>query len=457
MMTNRRGFLKRSAQVLSMAALTEFSRRAVFADGAAVGDQHYQIRSVERTTLKLEFRPVPQRNMDREIPHWRYIELCEVRLSSGQTGVGETMLYYTWGAPSDSDVQRVVGQSAFDMMWDDTLGAGLQMAMFDAVGRTAGIPVHSLLGRKVHDTTPLSWWNIDTSAEDMAMECQEALKLGYRSYKTKGRPWFDVFQQLETATVNLPADFKIDMDFNETLRDYKRGRGILRQLGRYPQVDIFESPIPQMDMKGNRQIVDSTHVNVAMHYGIPEPRKVVETGCCDGFVVGSGANSLMATGRFCDEMEMPFWLQLVGAGLTAAFSLHFGGALKQARWPAVNCHQLFEQDLLMQPITLDKGFATVPDDPGIGYKINRDLVEKLKVERPASRPEPERLIETTWPDGQTMYTANDGTINFMLNAANEERYPFYKAGADTKLIPNDGTEHWRKLYARARAEGPIEV
>ena len=106
--------------------------------------------------------------MDRELPHWRYIELCEVALKSGHTGIGETMLYYTWGVPSDDDVARVVGKNAVEMMWDDSLGAGLQMALFDAVGRTAGVPVHALLGRKVHSTTPLSWWNIDTSAVDMA-------------------------------------------------------------------------------------------------------------------------------------------------------------------------------------------------------------------------------------------------------------------------------------------------
>ena len=50
------------------------------------------------------------------------------------------------------------------------MGAGLQMALFDAVGRTAEVPAHALLGKKVHDTTPLSWWNIDTSAKDMAAE-----------------------------------------------------------------------------------------------------------------------------------------------------------------------------------------------------------------------------------------------------------------------------------------------
>lgn len=458
MHTTRRGFLQQSVGLGSLVALTAFSRRSIRADGAVASDRHYEVVGVERVTVKLEYRPTPRRNMDRELPHWRYIELCKVKLKSERVGVGETMLYYTWCAPSGRDIRRVVGKNAIEAMWDDTLGAGLQMALFDAVGRTAGVPMHALLGRKLHNTTPLSWWNIDTSAADMAKECQAAVKLGYLSYKTKGRPWFDVFEQLETATQDLPAEFKIDMDFNDTLLTADRGMGILRKLSKYPQVDIFETPIPQSDIAGNRKIVENTRVHVAMHYGNPEPRVCVTSGCCDGFVVGGGASHAMAAGRFCDEVQMPFWLQLVGAGLTAAFSLHLGGALQQAVWPAVNCHQLFEDDLLVDSIKLTRGHAAVPDRPGIGYEINWDTVEQRKVAKPPSRPEPDRLIETTWPDGRRMHTANNGKVNFMLTAGQRGLYPYYQSGAESRLVPNDGSAKWRRLYEKARnSNGPISV
>lgn len=455
MPSHRRQFLKRVLQVAAVTGLSGFSRSALRAAGSVLNEKHFEIESVERTTVKLEFRPIPRRNMDREIPHWRYLELCDVRLRSGKTGTGETMLYYTWGATDDADVARVAGRSAIEMMWDDTLGAGLQMALFDAVGRTADVPVHALLAPQYHATTPLSWWNIDTSADDMAAECQEARKLGYMSYKTKGRPWFDVFHQVETAVQNLPPEFKIDMDFNDTLRTAAQGLPILKRLEQHPQVDIYESPIPQYDTVGNRAIAEATRVKIAMHYGNPSPAAVVRTGCCDGFVAGGGATKLLGIGKFCEEVELPFWLQLVGGGLTAAYSLHFGGALRKAEWPAVNCHQLFEHDLLTHPIVVREGHATVPDLPGIGYDVDRDVVRKLTVPKPESRPEPERLIETTWADGTRMYTANTGQVNFMLTAANQDRYPYYAAGADTRLIPDDGSARWRARYTKARNEGPF--
>jgi galactonate dehydratase len=56
-----------------------------------------------------------------------------------------------------------------------------------------------------------------------------------------------------------------------------------------------------------------------------------------------------------------------------------------------------------------------------------------------------------------MYTANNGKVNFMLTAANEDRYPYYEPGAETRLVPDDGSPRWRDLYDRARKEGPISA
>ncbi|CAK9000537.1 N-succinyl-L-Arg/Lys racemase (N-succinyl amino acid racemase) (NSAR) [Durusdinium trenchii] len=455
-MLNRRQFLAASAGA-TLTTWSLMSRQLLQAADSLPSERHFHVRDIQRTTLRLEFRPTPRRNMDREIPHWRWAEVCEVTLESGAVGFGETLLFYTWGVPSDDDVARVRGQSAIEMMWDDSLGAGLQMALFDAVARTAHVPVHSLLGHKHTSRTPLSWWNIDTSAEDMASECAEAYRQGYMSYKTTGRPWFDLKQQLDLATKEVPEDFMIDMDFNDTLLTAEQGLPILKDLERYPQVDIFETPIPQKDVAGNRAICAATDINVALHYGTPDPATVVRESAADGFVVGHGAEALMSAGRFAEEVEMPFWLQLVGSDITAAWSLHFGGVLKQALWPAVNCHQLYEERLLIDPITVSDGHAEVPDRIGLGYELNRDAVERFKVQKPAQRPEPQRLIETTWPDGRTMYTASNGTVNFMLHAAMEGKYPYFEAGADTRLVPDDGSSRWKELYKRARKEGPISV
>jgi galactonate dehydratase len=412
-------------------------------------DPRLRVEEIESTTVKVPFRDIVARNMDREIPHWRYSEVFEVKLASGDVGIGETLLYYTWGVTEEEHIKSALGRNAALLMWDDSLGAGLQMALFDAVARANEIPVHALLGKKVHETTPLAWWNIDTSPEDMAAECRAAFDLGYRAYKTKGRPWFDVWAMMEKAAAVVPPSFQITLDFNDTLLDADRGIPILKALAVYPQMAKYETPIPQTDAEGNQRIRQATRVPVAMHYGKPVPMIAFTQGVCDGFVVGGGASELLTVGAACATAEFPFWLQLVGTGITAAWSLHFGGVLSHARWPAVNCHQLFTHTLLTQPIRLEDGFAHVPDAPGLGYELDRAALAQFRVPKPAARPDPPRLIETSWPNGRKMYVANDGTVNFMLNAARAGKTPYFERGVTTRLFPDDGTPRWRELYAEA--------
>ena len=448
----RRDFLKTAALFAGGISLLDLPVRPRPATAALPSSKHLTIERIERTTIRNPFRQVPGRNMARELPHWDVSEIVEVYLKSGPVGIGETLLYYTWGRTEDDDVRRALGQNAAELMWDDSLGAGLQMALFDVVARSAEVPVHALLGRKTHDRTPLSWWNIDTIVEDMVLECQEAMKQGYRAYKTKGRPWFDIWAQVEAAAKVVPESFKIDMDFNNTLLDAERGIPICRDLEKYPHIDIYETPIPQGDIAGNQAIRQATRVAIAMHYGTPNPRVAIAQEVCDGFIIGGGASRVMQHGAVAAMANMPFWLQLVGTDITAAFSLHFGGVLSHATWPAVNCHQLYQHSLLTEPIKIKDGFAAVPDRPGLGFELNRDAVEKLRIPKPTRRFDPPRLVEVSWTNGRKLYLANT-RVNFVLNAFLRDGMPFYERGVQTRLLANDGSQSWLDLYEKAR-KGP---
>ena len=415
------------------------------------------VTKIDRVTVKVPYRPVPGRNMAREIPYWNYSEICSVHLQSGHQGHGETLLYYTWRATSEQAVQRALGKNAASLMWDDSLGAGLQMAMFDSVARACDVPIHRLMGSQVHEQTPLSWWNIDTYPEDMAAECKEAYRQGYLAYKTKGRPWFDIYEQMGLAVKEVPPEFKIDMDFNATLLDAERAMQIIKDLAEYPQTDIYESPIPQHDIPGNKAIRKATRVKIAMHYGSPPPKIAIKEEICDGFVIASGATELLRRANVAAMADMPFWLQLVGTDITAAFSLHFGAVTSHSTWPAVNCHQLFAHQLLKTPITVKKGFAAVPDGPGVGYDIDWDAVERFRVEKPKERPNPPRIVEVSWKDGKKMYFNHLTDKHFVLGPSwTPGKVPFYKRGVKTRLLTDDGSAEWRDLYERSR-NGPLTV
>ena len=407
---------------------------------------------VETVTVEVPFRGVPARNMIRELPHWTIFEICRVQLGCGVEGFGETMEFYTWGRVSEESLKQVQGKSAADLMWDDSLGAGLQMALFDAVGKAWDVPCHRLLGHQIRDRAGVSWWSIDMPGEDWVLECGQAQREGYRAFKTKGRPWFDLDHQLETLIPTLPQDFEVDIDFNGLLMDADRGVPLLKRVERYRQVAIYETPIPQRDIEGNQRLRAATRVPLAMHYGSPEPAVAVREEVCDGFVVGGGTSRVLRAGHFGEEAAMPFWLQLVGTTITATFSLHLAAVLGQAVWPAVNCHQLYTRALVRQPMRVKEGTAAVPEGPGLGIDLDDEAVERLRIDPPGERPYPAPglLIGIRWPSGTTSYYTHTRQY---WDDFGSEKLPVFAAGVELKRIPDDGTSEWKDLQGRAQKGG----
>jgi galactonate dehydratase len=417
-------------------------------EGRAVNTR---VQSVDRTTVEVPYRETPRPHLERWLPHWKYSEVVSVELADGTVGHGETMLYYTWGETTDAAVDRVTGRNAADFVWDESLGAGLQMALFDAVGRSLGVPVHSLLGEKVHDRTPHSWWAMDMPADDWLAECERAIDAGYTDIKVKARPWFDLRDVVATLSAELPQWFGIDLDFNETLLDADRGLSILKDLERHPQVETFESPIPQEDVEGNRRLREELDADIAMHYGRPPAKQAIESEVCDGFILNRSARETVDQGAVVSMADRPLWLQLVGTGLTTSFALHFGAVLDAATWPAITCHQMYEETLVEEAFAVENGEIPVPDDPGLGVTLDTDVVERYAVRKPDEQPTPDCLIETSWPDGRRMYFT-DGYQ--MQRTAERGEFPYFEEGVSTRVVPYDGSDRWHRLHEQAES-GPV--
>ena len=410
------------------------------------------VKSVERIPLRVPFREVPARNMVRELPHWTLFELCKVTLECGVTGFGETMEYYTFATVSDAAVARVIGKNAPEVMWDDTLGAGLQMALFDAVGRATDTPIWGLLGQKHRDRAFISWWDIDMSGEDWVLECRQAMAEGYTDFKTKARPWWDLDEQCRTLCATLPDWFDVDMDFNGMLVDAGHAVKLMTEIEKYPHVKIFESPIPQGDVAGNKFVRSKTRVAIAHHFGQPPIMTALQEDVCDGFVIGGGATRVMREGAISAAAEKPFFLQLVGTGITAVWSLHFGAVLTHARWPAVNCHQLFTTHVVTPRIDVFNGTAAIPNGPGLGVELDEAVIEACRLpEMPAKPyPHPELLIAIRFGSGAVSYYTH--TMQFWDDFL-YGRLPIFQAGTRTEIVPNDGSAEWQELQTRAQQGG----
>lgn len=407
-----------------------------------------KIAVIERIWVELPLKEVPGRNLIRENPHWTIFEIIKLTLDSGEVGVGETMQFYTFQTVSDEAEQKCIGRDPAEIMWDDSFGAGLQMACFDVVGKRLGAPIWALLGKKVRDRAHIGWWAIDMPAEDWIAECEQALAAGYTTFKTKARPWFDLEDQVARLCASVPDWFKIDLDFNDFGLDTAICTRVCKSLERFPQIAIWESPILQEDVAGNQHLRRHLAVPIAHHVDRPQFRTQLLQDICDGFVVTGGVRNAIRHGEICAEFNKPFWLQWVGTGITTVMSLHVQAVQSHARWPAINCNHMYTSQLIAEPLRIHNGMAEVPGGPGLGVEIDWAAVEKYRIE-PIEKPYPfpGLLMRLDFPSGAKVYFSHGRQLWDEFGAG---RLPSFLPGVHLTTMKDDGSEAWKSLYQKAR-------
>lgn len=438
-----------------------------------------RITAVDRITLDLPFRErIHPWNM-LLVRQFRVVEVVRVTTdSAGITGWGETLPHYTWGRVTDEAEARVIGRNAADLLGDDSLGAGLQMAVYDVAGKALGIPVHRLFNLpQVRATCPIAWWNTKMPPEVLAAEASEAAAAGYLAHKMKARPWFDVHAQVKAIGEATPPSYRIEIDWNDMLLNAGNAAPVLRDLDREPRVALYEGPLPQRDVEGYRQLRRKTDRPIAIHFGLPPMPIAVRAEMCDGFVLSGGASSILQQAALAAVFEKPFFLQLVGTGLTTAWMAHLGAVLPMAQWPAVTCMNNYVDDLLADPLTIQGGCVRTPDGPGLGVTVDEIALDRYRMDAPYSIAPQRQIVSVIWPGGRVMrYAAlhrerrdNAGPhFSHLHHAESHPRLdgtqawedflagnqPVQERGVRMEIALDDGTKEWAEMYARVQA-GPV--
>jgi len=329
------------------------------------------------------------------------------------------------------------------------------MALFDVAGKAAGVPAHRLLGQQVRGWCPLSWWSIDMPPEDFAAEAERAVELGYTAHKQKARPWYDVYEQVARTVARVPEYFRLDLDFNGLLVNAGAAVSVLRELEKTPNVAIFESPIPQGDVEGNRRIRSQTRCAIAMHYGSPPIATALARDVCGGFVVGGGAAAVLRQQHTAQEWHKPYWLQLVGTALTTAFALHLGAVCTHAQWPAVTCLNMYAHQLVKQPLQVVGGYVRVPEAPGLGIEVDEAALSAYRTSS-SEKPGLRAIYAFVRPGGErTYYHGERGypALGYWDDFAAGNQ-PVGERGVRLEVLPDDGSPEWADLHRRVQA-GPV--
>ena len=401
-----------------------------------------KIKHATRVALNIPFYTARvTRAMNRAQSHSQRYYVYQIELDNGVVGYGDCIEVY--------DVDQLKGHNPFTLMYDDRIGFGPQVAIMDAIGKSVGAPVYALLGRKVRNRCPISWWDIDMPPEDWAAEAKESVKRGYTSFKMKTRPWRDIFQQVDAVGKVVPADYKFDVDFNGFLLNQAKAEVVLQQLEEHPNVGIFESPFYlQLDIPGARKLCERIRKPIVEHYN----DACLRANACDGFVIGAGIKETLRHATLAGTFNKPFWLQMVGTGITTAFAMHLGSVLSHARLPYITCHELWEHDLLSERFKVVDGYIEVPNAPGLGIEVDEKALAKYTVKLNDPTPKElyrrkKRILRINWPGEGKKKRVWEFTDEFVYQREfYQGNIPGFERGVSLKVIENDGSSAFKKRH-----------
>ena len=406
-----------------------------------------KVKNLEMLALNIPFYCDRVRvHMHRALTHSERLYVYRLELDNGVIGYGES--------PDDEsgNIERILGRNPFALMQSEAVGFGIQMALFDAAGKAVEVPAYQLLGDKVRDRCPISWWAIDMPPEDWVEEAVESVQRGYTSIKLKARPWWDIFAQVDALAQVVPKDYQFYIDFNGFLLTKESAISVLKRLAVCPNVAYYESPFwLRTDFQGAKCLQEAVEIPIIDHFR----ETYLRGGVGDGFVVGGGATEARRKSALCASFDKPFWLQMVGSGITTAYAVHIGAVLTHARLPAITTHELWEHDLLKQRLEVENGTIAVLECAGLGIEVDESALERYRVEPIAPSPQDlfrsqRRICRVHIPNGDGGETLHDFTSESVYSPAfSEGKYPGFVRGVWLEIIEDDYTDGFNADYERA--------
>jgi L-alanine-DL-glutamate epimerase-like enolase superfamily enzyme len=303
--------------------------------------------------------------------------------------------------------EAVVGSDPFDheQIWNDMWAktyyygrsgpvmhvmSGIDMALWDIMGKATGKPVHKLLGGSYTDKVrpyasalmPDSRDEVKKMAETYASQGFTAIKFGW------GPLGYDIHTDIELVKAARKAagdkvELMIDIGKRYRLKQAMYVAKALEELNVY----WLEEPLPAEDLEGYKKLVESTTLRIATgeeESGRRAFRRLIEEthidvvqpdiSRCGGLteakkiaMLAEDANILCVPHAFKSGVLVAASIQLIAALPHAPF-LEFSVTASGIR-----------KEILVNPFVQKDGFVEVPQTPGLGIELNMEAIRKYGV------------------------------------------------------------------------------
>jgi muconate cycloisomerase len=265
--------------------------------------------------------------------------------------------------------------------------AGVEMALFDLLARTLGVPVHALFGGRVKDEIALNGWLGIISPDKAKQETQEMLDRGFRSLKVKIDADVSGGRKRVEAVKSVAGNrMQIRVDANESL-NLTQAKEVVRALEPFT-IEYLEQPMPRGKLEDFIELAKFSPVKLMADESIHDLEtllQILKSGAAQFVKVKvQKMGGLLKTYQAVQVAEA-FGVPVIlghGFGLTlnTLAELHLAACT-----PAIvdGCESVgpikMADDVVKEPVIMKRGVVPVPTQPGLGADLDEEKIKKYSV------------------------------------------------------------------------------
>jgi L-Ala-D/L-Glu epimerase len=266
--------------------------------------------------------------------------------------------------------------------------AGVDAALYDLMGKAAGVPVSSLLGGGQNASLPTAAViGLDTP-DQMAEHALEAQRNGFFDFKLKVGvdPVMDL-QRVATLRDALGPTARIRVDANGGW-SANEAITLIRRMEKF-DLELVEQPVPGWDLPGLafvRGKVDTPIMVDESLHSIQDALALAAQGACDLFNVKyQRLGGITPARKILHIAEAAGIRCMLGgeleSGVGTAAGLHLMASSPLFTIPAdLVGPSHFADDILVEPFTPVAGHLAVPKRPGLGVSLDADKMHRYAVQ-----------------------------------------------------------------------------
>ena len=344
----------------------------------------------------------------RGVTHGAEVILVEVHTDEGVIGYGESI-----ATPSAEAVRAhlalaadfCVGRSPFENArligeaYDALFGreeacrapkfagkalAGLEIALWDAMGKAVDRPVHALLGGAVRDEVRYFGFPQGETAEEIAGEAARLATSGHEVIFVEVGRGDDVDTEVVARVrATIGPDKRLRVDPSGRWHPVQATR-MMRRLSRF-DIEVVEQPIDANSVEALARVRAASPISIAADQGVialGDAYDVCRLHAADLIVVGlhetGGLLRFSKVAHIAEAANVDVCIHgLHETGITTVAALHAAAVTPNLDDGNQYMNNFLAWDIVSRPdLTLQDGWLPVLDGPGLGFELNWDAVRE---------------------------------------------------------------------------------